>query len=1086
MFHWSLKDSLTSFKDRLFNESRDAALTRRGSSLLFMIVTTTFALLFTCGLAYSVTVKLTIQKQSTEIALSRLLETLRSTYPRAKSELQSGADEDELIRDLTPPRTSPSIGERLSPFLIDIETIQVVVAGDLSTVIGSAITEKLRKHDYIERETGVSHYPARISLVRTEDEWWISAAVPVPETGRMFCLARDTTEMMAQALRLQQQLVGLLILSYAFFLALLVMVMKIIVNPIRTLTEAAGHYAKGDFDYRVEVIQTMAEIQVLAKAFNRMGRELKVQRDHLRSNSRELEIANRVRGGAMEKLSRKNRELSAMIETSMLANQLKMPDQIIELTAKRLRDDLHLSYAVLYVPSESGGMVPRRMPGLPLPVGKTIPKRVANALHRCHSTRSPQRLAAAKPSSDADRSSSSIDNGAGYFGERLFLPLEIESDRVGVLELIAPPEREIDRETEDFCRHFVNHMGVILKNKALFQESSQRTDELEKINQVSRAISGKLDMESLLEDVVGYTQKTMEARCAFIGVLENGRLVIRHITPGAQGVDRWLEDVTDDELMQELIQIGHPILANDLNKDNRVPLDGFIRRNGFRSFIGSPIEHENEVIGVLCGFSHEPGEFTDSDGHFLGLLASQVSIALANATMYEQIGAQARRRQDQLNVAQKLQRDRMPSFFKQDIASFHSELKPAYELAGDFCDVFSLGRNTIAVVTGDVANKGVAASLMTFSLLSMFRNVAKTHKPPCEIMDAINTSLITQIKEDGWFATAFYARFNTSNGVFTYSSAGHELPIWYHADTGEVEMLETTGYPLGIFDSDRFRYETREIQMRQGDRIVFYTDGVTDAMDANGNRFGHEALRALVSELGELGANKLTSAVIDKVEEFTGGKEQRDDIIVAVLEYQSDPWIYKTINYAESNSFVNEILDALKSYKLDKHTTYGIRLAVDEALANAWRHGLARRDYLPFNVSYLISEECFKFRIKDPGGGFDHEALPDPTVPENLFKTSGRGVFLIRQMMDEVEFNEAGNEITITKVFPPPMEPEESSRDRIKLDSSIRLMGHEESLERAKAATIIKAPETGSFARSETLPSSTPDNPEDDSSKDES
>ncbi|HDS31025.1 MAG TPA: GAF domain-containing protein [Firmicutes bacterium] len=1029
-----------------------APLSKRANSILFVIVTMTCALLITCGLAYSVTVKLTIQKESIDLAITGALETVANSYRHVAQGLHRNHSESEILQTLGYPFNDSKTGKTILPFLLDSSTNSITEGKGITDKISLVIEKNLNENKIIRREISGAPNPVGIFVKKIEKRWWLITIIPIESSDRSFGTARDISDNMLQALRLQQQLVGLLILSYAFFLALLVMLMKIITSPVKSLTEAAEKYAHGDFDHHVEVPNTMSEIQVLANAFNRMGTDLKAHRDHLQANSRELEIANIVRGEALEKLSRKNRELSAMIETSMLANQLALPEQIIELTSKRLRDDLHLTYVVLYVPTENGELQPRRMPGLPLPVGGRISEQAAEALKRCFDTRSPQRLSQQKLTSDSNKSLALADSSFSYFGERLYLPLEIDTLRIGVLELISQPGQTFDKETESFCRHFLHQMGIILKNKALFHETSQRTTELEKINQVSRAISGKLNMANLLEDVVEHTQKTMNARCAFIGIMENNKLVIRHITPGANDVDLWKEEIVEDRIMGELIRHGHSVLINDLDQDMRVPSKGFIRKNRFRSFIGSPIMHEENVVGLLAGFSHEPFAFTSSDIHFLGLLASQVSIALSNARMYEEIGAQARRRQDQLTVAQKLQRDRMPSFFKQDIAAFTSELKPAYELAGDFCDIFSLGRNTIAVVVGDVANKGVAASLMTFSLLSMFRNIAKTHRPPCEIMDSINTSLISQIKEDGWFATAFYARFNTSNGVLTYSSAGHEMPMWYHADTGEVDMLESTGYPLGIFDSDQFRYETREIAMKQGDRIVFYTDGITDATDMNSNRFGHTKLRNLVKSLGSIHAEKLTSAVIEDVEKFTGGKEQRDDIIVAVLEYQRDPWVHTKTTFKNSGDLVNEILNAIKPYNLDQQMTYGIRLAVDEAFANAWRHGLDLKDDIFFDVSYLISDGIFKLRVKDPGSGFDHESLPDPTVPENLFKTSGRGVFLIRQMMDEVEFNELGNEITITKILPPASETDEGALEGSEIDPDYDMSEHQDSLRKALKA----------------------------------
>jgi anti-sigma regulatory factor (Ser/Thr protein kinase) len=416
------------------------------------------------------------------------------------------------------------------------------------------------------------------------------------------------------------------------------------------------------------------------------------------------------------------------------------------------------------------------------------------------------------------------------------------------------------------------------------------------------------------------------------------------------------------------------------------------------------------------------------------------------------------RRDMQLSVAQKLQKDRIPSSFKQNVAALECRLKPADELAGDFFDAFTLGRNSIALVIGDVANKGVAASLMTFSLLSMFRNVAKTLKPPCEILKSINRSLISQIKEDGWFATAFYGRLNTSNRILTYSSAGHEMPLWFHAYTRTVEKLQSTGYPLGLFSE--FEFETREIQMEMGDRLILFTDGVTDATDENGNRFGHKALIDLIIKSHALTCHELTDELMKAVETFMGDSKQRDDIVLSVLELTDDPWIHKSVIFRDSGTLISEIMEGLAPYNLDSQMAYSIRLAVDEAVSNAWRHGLCEDEDAQFEVSYLISDEGFHLKVKDPGQGFDHESLPDPTVEENLFKSSGRGVFLIRQVMDDVEFNETGNEIIILKRFPPGTDAEDIF-DSAHLVSVPALKQLQQSLIRAKSAEPAECSDAG-------------------------
>jgi phosphoserine phosphatase RsbU/P len=856
-----------------------------GHSMLFLIVTATFILLVSSSIIYSVTIKSAIEQQSTEMALSGLLTVLEMTYPAVKAIASSDPETSSVLGSFSESFQYYNDTRLCLPFLMQADEMTFTEGSGIPSLLANEITSRYLSGAFVAHPVPPIPDPSRICKVTLNDHTWLTVAVPLRDTDKMLGLTEDITPYIIRAKKVEQILVGFLVLGYVFFLMLLILVLRIITDPLKILTVAAGRFARGDFDIRVAVPKTVSEVQILSEAFNEMGSKLKAQRDSLEAYSHELEQADQNRGLALDELNRRSREL-------------------------------------------------------------------------------------------------------------------------------------------------------------------------ERINHISRTISGELDIKHLLKDVVQFTQQTTSADCAFIGLIENGQFTIRQIIPADIEIKMDEMSIQQNTLLAELIYIGAPILDSTSDSDNHIQGNPFAQRNGFNSFIGIPITHKGIVMGVICCFSSEYDAFTSSDSYSLGLLASQVAIGLENARLFEEIMTRDRRRDSQLMVAQKLQSNRMPKNFKQNIAGLACKLRPADELAGDFCDVFTLGRNSVAIVIGDVANKGVAASLMTFSLLSMFRNIAKTHKSPCELLKSINKSLISQIKEEGWFATAFYAKFNTKTCALTYSSAGHEMPIWHHADTGKIEMLEIAGYPLGLFSD--FDFETREIEMKIGDRLVLYTDGVTDAVDPKGVRLGHKALMDMVSSNAHLSSDDLIEKIMVNVEDFMGGMKQRDDIIVAVLELQNDPWIRKSIVFKESADLISEIMQALAPYGLSSQEFYGIRLAVDEAVANAWRHGSNQRDDVEFQVSYLIDDKGFQFRVKDSGMGFDHESLPDPTVEENLFKSHGRGVFLIKQVMGEVEFNETGNEITIVKLFQPGGETEDLMYETNSFDSIPALRQQQDSLNSARNASNAK------------------------------
>ena len=1014
------------------------------NSLLFVMVAASFMLLFYSSVVYYSATNRVMESYITRFAANGLVATLGTAYPSVQNHLDNGVSLPEILDSLTAQPVDQTTTLSFSPFITTSDN-HIIEGSRLPETLVEGIENLIQGKVSGQQSFPLSDELADVYIFKKDGDIMLLTLSPVMKSGLRVGLMRDVTFLVSFALRIEQAMVGSLVMAYAVFMILLILVLRIITSPLKKLTAAAKRYAEGDFDHTVKVPTTVSEMEVLADAFNHMGSELKRQHESLEAYSNKLFEANRKVSAALTKLSISNREQRAMIESSLRANKLPTPNDVIKLMMDRLREDLELERLAYYIEDENGDIVPMAYPWLPAMDAESMNDLSWETIRKCLDTLDLQHLSACHDSgSETDPDSLS---------EILYIPLSNKLGQLGVLELVSAKGTVFDPETQRFCLHFVSHLEVIIRNKALYQETIRRSHELERINQISQSISGELELEPLIRDVVNHTLSTINAECALVGLIENSRLRIMHINSCESKFESWATKISENRILSELVDSRRPLIINDFDEyyfGDGTRDDEFIETNNFNSFIGCPILNKDNVIGLICGFSQLKNAFTSSDVYFLGLLASQVAIALDNARLFEEISSRDRRRDHQLSVAQRLQANRIPTFFKQNVAAVNCVLQPADELAGDFCDVFSMGRNSIAVVIGDVANKGVAASLMTFSLLSMFRDVAKSLKPPCEILDSINRSLIGQVKEDGWFATAFYGKLNTSTGTFTFSSAGHEQPIWYHADTGEVELLKVEGYPLGLFKC--FSYETRELVLEKGDRIVFYTDGISDALDVDGERFGHNRLLDFVASNGHLSGEEFNVALIRGVEEFTRGHKQRDDIIVALLELQEDPWIHRTLKFSNTGDLIHDILEALTPYNLKSEDTYSIRLAIDETIANAYRHGLGEDDDGLFDVSYHISDLGFRIRVSDPGSGFDHESLPDPTVPENLYKASGRGVFLIRQLMDEVEFNDAGNEITVLKRFEPVNEEEEVCYDDLVLQTRFEMDKQQDSLRQAKEA----------------------------------
>jgi serine phosphatase RsbU (regulator of sigma subunit)/anti-sigma regulatory factor (Ser/Thr protein kinase) len=371
----------------------------------------------------------------------------------------------------------------------------------------------------------------------------------------------------------------------------------------------------------------------------------------------------------------------------------------------------------------------------------------------------------------------------------------------------------------------------------------------------------------------------------------------------------------------------------------------------------------------------------------------------------------------QVAIAQRLQRDIFPSKFQKKRIDVNTYLITADDLAGDFFSITDLGPNSIGVVIGDVVGKGIPASLMAMSIHTLFMQEAKLMRSPNDLLSLVNGMIHNRFKGDFWYATAFYARITMKNLTVTYARAGHEFPLWYEAKTGIVHELSSEGLPLGMFSNPFF--ETRQIQLGEGDRLIFFTDGLPDALNSEGERFGRQRLIDILKSCGKEPGRAIFDNIKSALSDFIGDMPVADDIAFAVFAIVPDMWTTWEIPPRSFDELLDSVMEELIELGVDEDNCHAVRLAVDECVINAQQHGNNRRSELPVVVSYLIDSIKATFKIRDSGSGFDYENLPDPTLEDYVWNETGRGVYITRQFMDEVAFNEIGNEITITKNLKP-------------------------------------------------------------------
>jgi serine phosphatase RsbU (regulator of sigma subunit)/predicted ester cyclase len=240
--------------------------------------------------------------------------------------------------------------------------------------------------------------------------------------------------------------------------------------------------------------------------------------------------------------------------------------------------------------------------------------------------------------------------------------------------------------------------------------------------------------------------------------------------------------------------------------------------------------------------------------------------------------------EQELRVARRIQHASLPEEVPQlegwQISPYY---QPAREVGGDFYDFHLLSEGRLGVVVGDATGKGVPAALVMSTTCGMLQLAARALDSPSpgEVLAQVNETLFARIPSN-MFVTCFYAILNPKRGHLVYANAGHDLPYLQHG--GEAKELRARGMPLGLMPASS--YEEKEIVLDAGESILFYSDGLVEAHDPEGQMFSFPRLRALVAEHTEEGA--LGEYLLEELYSFVGeGWEQEDDITLITLQCSS-------------------------------------------------------------------------------------------------------------------------------------------------------------------------------------------------------
>lgn len=477
-------------------------------------------------------------------------------------------------------------------------------------------------------------------------------------------------------------------------------------------------------------------------------------------------------------------------------------------------------------------------------------------------------------------------------------PLRSGEKTLGILNVAAPSWEALSPRALALFSNVGHQMGIALERARLMDlVQEQRVHEQVALLDLSQQLLGHLDLDDLMHYLVVEARRLLSADAAALLLANADRTVLRfraasgwRSNPVAHAYQVPVASTGSGTVMETrkpLVWDGDDEEEPSAGAEEEMPMLTWLREEGFRSAAIVPLIADENPIGTLVVDSRHVRSFDDEDVRFLQLMANQAAIAIEKARLRQE-ELERHRMEKELSVGRQIQLSMLPESCPMVPGwQFGAIYEAAKQVGGDFYDFFRVPngeQEQWGLVIADVSDKGVPAALFMALSRTTIRNTALRGRPPAEALTWANR-FIREDSQSDMFLTAFYAVLNTDNGRLTFCSAGHNRPLWWRAQEKDFQELDTDGIVLGVLDD--ISLAEQSVEVAPGDALLFYTDGVTEALNEEMEEFGLERLKTAVSTTlttdPAASPDDLIDAILGAVHAFTGAADQYDDITLLVV-----------------------------------------------------------------------------------------------------------------------------------------------------------------------------------------------------------
>ena len=376
----------------------------------------------------------------------------------------------------------------------------------------------------------------------------------------------------------------------------------------------------------------------------------------------------------------------------------------------------------------------------------------------------------------------------------------------------------------------------------------------------------------------------------------------------------------------------------------------------------------------------------------------------------------------ELSIAKSIQASSLPNVFppfpeKSEFDIF-ATMETAKEVGGDFYDFYFVDEDKFMFLIADVSGKGIPAALFMMTVKTLINNVSQLGYPPKRLIETINKK-ISQTNKQGFFVTMLAGLINTKTGELNLINCGHNQPL-IKRNNGDFEYLNLApNIVLGAFEDAQF--EIYDTKLNPGDIIFTYTDGITEAFNDKNEMFGEQNLVDSLNKNKTSDIKQIIENTTTDIKNYMNSTPQSDDITMLAFKYNGDKKVknFKTeALQANYKSFYTWLHEAFEQWNLDSELRNKLDMCAEEIYAN-----ISFYAYPPKTGAVCVSlektDDSVTMKFKDSGVAYNPLEKPDPNIdlPPEQRPIGGLGIYMVKNMADNVEYHRIENENILTIMF---------------------------------------------------------------------